>query len=56
MTILEGDSLINDASGLLLYRFAVAAALTGTFHATEGVPALPKSPAAWIVGCSGSAV
>jgi len=35
MTILEGESLINDASGLLLYRFAVAAALTGTFHATE---------------------
>jgi Na+/H+ antiporter len=32
VTILEGESLVNDASGLLLYRFAVAAALTGTFH------------------------
>ena len=31
--LLEGESLINDASGLVLYRFAVAAALTGTFEA-----------------------
>ncbi len=30
-TIIEGESLVNDASGLVLYRFAVAAALTGTF-------------------------
>jgi Na+/H+ antiporter len=30
-TILEGESLVNDASGLVLYRFAVAAALTGAF-------------------------
>jgi len=30
-TILEGESLVNDASGLVLYRFAVVAALTGTF-------------------------
>ena len=28
---LEGESLLNDASGLVLFRFAVAAALTGTF-------------------------
>lgn len=31
VTILEGESLVNDASGLVLYRFAVAAALTGAF-------------------------
>ena len=31
MTILEGESLVNDATGLVLYRFAVAAALTGVF-------------------------
>lgn len=31
MTIIEGESLVNDASGLILYRFAVAAALTGAF-------------------------
>src|ERR1700744_4508954 len=32
LTILEGESLVNDASGLVLYRFAVAAALTGLFN------------------------
>ncbi len=30
-TLLEGESLLNDAAGLVLFRFAVAAALTGTF-------------------------
>src|ERR1700761_6987363 len=39
VTILEGESLVNDASGLLLYKFAVAAALTGTFHASEAAVA-----------------
>jgi len=31
VTVLEGESLVNDASGLVLYKFAVAAALTGAF-------------------------
>ena len=31
MHILEGESLLNDASALVCMRFAVAAALTGTF-------------------------
>jgi len=31
MHILEGESLLNDASGLVCFRFAVAAALTGSF-------------------------
>ena len=31
LTILEGESLVNDASGLVLYRFALAALLTGSF-------------------------
>lgn len=31
VTILEGESLLNDAAGLVVYKFAVAAALTGTF-------------------------
>ena len=35
VTILEGESLVNDASGLVLYKFAVAAALTGSFSASE---------------------
>jgi CPA1 family monovalent cation:H+ antiporter len=35
MHILEGESLLNDASGLVCLRFAVAAALTGTFSVYE---------------------
>ncbi|HEY6599786.1 MAG TPA: Na+/H+ antiporter [Pseudomonadales bacterium] len=31
VTVLEGESLVNDATGLVLYRFAVAAVLTGAF-------------------------
>jgi len=34
MHILEGEALLNDASGLVCFRFAVAAALTGTFSLT----------------------
>ena len=30
-TILEGESLVNDASGLVIYKFAVATVLTGVF-------------------------
>jgi len=30
--LLEGESLLNDATGLVLFRFAVAAALTGSFN------------------------
>lgn len=35
MHILEGESLLNDASGLVCFRFAVAAVLTGTFSLTK---------------------
>jgi Na+/H+ antiporter len=31
VTVLEGESLVNDATALVLYRAAVAAAVTGTF-------------------------
>src|SRR5881628_3152228 len=31
VTILEGESLVNDATALVLYRSAVAAAVSGTF-------------------------
>jgi len=31
IVVLEGESLVNDASGLLLYKFAVVAAVTGAF-------------------------
>jgi len=33
--ILEGESLLNDASGLVCFRFAVAAALTGHFSLAD---------------------
>lgn len=35
MHLLEGESLLNDASGLVFMRFAVAAALTGTFSLVD---------------------
>ncbi|AXA90259.1 Na+/H+ antiporter [Massilia sp. YMA4] len=35
MHILEGESLLNDASGLVCFRFAVAAAMTGAFSLTQ---------------------
>jgi len=35
VTILEGESLINDASALIAYRFAVVAAVTGVFSLAE---------------------
>ena len=31
ITIVEGESLMNDASSLVVFRFALAAVLTGTF-------------------------
>jgi CPA1 family monovalent cation:H+ antiporter len=31
VTILEGESLVNDATGLVAYKFALAAVATGTF-------------------------
>jgi len=36
-TLLEGESLVNDATGLVLFRFAIAAGLTGTFNAGAAV-------------------
>src|SRR6218665_2287677 len=35
MHILEGESLLNDASGLVCFRFAGAAAVTGAFSITS---------------------
>jgi CPA1 family monovalent cation:H+ antiporter len=36
VTVIEGESLVNDAAGLVLYRFAVAAVLTGTTYSFPG--------------------
>jgi Na+/H+ antiporter len=38
--ILEGESLFNDATALLTYRLAVAAAITGTFSGWSAIPML----------------
>lgn len=35
ISILEGESLLNDASSLIVFRFALAAVLTGQFHLGE---------------------
>jgi Na+/H+ antiporter len=40
LVILEGESLFNDASALLIYRLAVAAAVTGAFSGWHVVPML----------------
>lgn len=34
-TLLSGEALINDASGVVSFQFAIAAALTGTFSALD---------------------
>ncbi len=36
-TILNGESLINDASGLVAFKFAVAATVTGAFRWSDGI-------------------
>jgi len=35
ITILEGESLVNDATGLIAFRYATAAVVTGTFSFME---------------------
>jgi monovalent cation/hydrogen antiporter len=32
LTLIEGESLLNDASSLIVFRFALAAVITGQFH------------------------
>ena len=48
--LLEGESLLNDAAGLVLFRFAVAAAVTGAFSAFEAVGSF------LLIGLGGAAV
>ncbi len=36
-TTLQGESLLNDASGIVSFQFAVAAVVTGTFSAVDAV-------------------
>lgn len=55
VTVLEGESLINDASSLVLYRFAVGATLAGTFSLGQGIvqffgAALGGALVGWLIG------
>jgi CPA1 family monovalent cation:H+ antiporter len=38
ITIIEGESLVNDASALIAYRYAVAATVSGSFCTMESRP------------------
>jgi CPA1 family monovalent cation:H+ antiporter len=40
MAILDGEGLVNDATALVIYRFAIAAVVTGTFSAPSAGLAL----------------
>src|SRR6267154_2214457 len=37
VTVLDGESLVNDATALVAYRFAIAAMMSGTFSFSEAV-------------------
>lgn len=37
ITVVEGESLVNDATALIAYRFGVAAVLTGSFSALDAL-------------------
>lgn len=52
--ILEGEALLNDASGLVAFRFAVAAAVTGSFSLFEAIGGFIYAGVAGI--CAGALV
>jgi CPA1 family monovalent cation:H+ antiporter len=41
VTILQGESLVNDATGLVLYRLAIVATVAGTFSLSEAALSFP---------------
>jgi CPA1 family monovalent cation:H+ antiporter len=49
LTILEGESLLNDASALLIYRLAVGAAAASSFSIAEVAPAFLLAVAGSVV-------
>jgi monovalent cation/hydrogen antiporter len=49
LTILEGESLLNDASALLIYRLAVGAAAAGSFSIAAVAPAFLLAVAGSVV-------
>ena len=51
--IVEGESLVNDGTGLVAYRIAVAAVVTGAFSIWEGRARLPTSWWGWVTPRTG---
>jgi CPA1 family monovalent cation:H+ antiporter len=52
LTILEGESLLNDASALLIYRLAVGAAAAGSFSVAAVAPVFLVAVAGSVAGGS----
>ncbi|WP_354702503.1 putative Na(+)/H(+) exchanger [Paraconexibacter sp. AEG42_29] len=48
ITVVEGESLVNDATALIAYRFGVAAVLTGSFSVVDALGTFAYSAAAGI--------
>ncbi|MCW3000184.1 MAG: Na+/H+ antiporter [Solirubrobacterales bacterium] len=48
VTVIEGESLVNDSTGLIAYKFAVAAALTGGFSVLDAAGTFVLSAAGGI--------
>jgi len=48
VTIVEGESLVNDATALIAYKFAVAAVVTGTFSLLDAAGAFVLEAAAGV--------
>ena len=48
VNLVEGESLVNDATALVAYRVAVAAAVGGSFSAVDAGPRVPRSAAGGI--------
>ena len=55
LVILEGEGLANDATALVLYRFAVAAVSAGTFSLGHAAGTFVSSSSARSCGASPSA-
>src|SRR4029077_14000994 len=57
ITVVEGESLVNDSTALIAYKFAVAAALTGSFSLAEaGGRFLLNAAAGIAIGIAGGGV
>ena len=49
VTVVEGESLVNDSTALIAYKFAVAAAVTGAFSLPEALGTFVVNAVAGVV-------